>query len=876
MNKLFSKIAALSVGLAMAIGVGVSIGGNTSRAVRAATASFTPSDFSGQGTSGTGGDISATVSGVTFACDKGYGGTQIRCYKNSKITISSENTITDISFTFSSDSYTGGLSASYTGLSTTSWEQTLSSQARITAATVTYTTSGETTTYTVTYDANGGTVTPASEEIVENGNPSLPTPEYSGYDFDGWQVNGEGEYVTSSYTVTADVTMVAHWTEKEPTVDYPLITDLAKASQVVITTTANSVNYYMPAATTTNSVPTAETCQIEDDVLKGVEASNLFTVTLTEGKYVFKNADGNYLYTINDNSGLRISGTEDSYTVTSTSNGCYKMQDTNNSRYVGVYNGKDWRSYGTSGASNYSGSGEAIKFYGIEKDYGALQKIELSGTYKTDFKQGETFTHDGMVVTATYESTDTLDVTSKATWSGYDLSSSGEQTVTVSYTDNEVTKSATYKINVKASAILTAEDVTLEVGDEDYTPVVKIQSTSKVIEGCTFTSSDTDVATVINGKIHAVARGEATITAAHADDASATYTSATFKVTVRDIETIESIYSKSASTVTEFYGYYVGEYADGAVVMDGEYGILLYKTSADTAWVVDETVLYVKGSISIYKNLYEVSASNIDVVTESNEINRISKPVNYSLSGSESADNPEVANRRTFVSGTLTSVTESSGSYNVVIGEHSLYLKYSDNKEITLKDETTTTISAYLNSMIDKNVTIKGFTSFFTNFQVRVYDIVEQDDSYTAEAFAQQLLDETDAVCSVWDGKSSNKEALTSIWNHLGGEERWQALNPTEQAKFTDYANPDYENTSEDVLAKAAGRYDMLCKKYFQTSNFANRDFSNAPVQPESVRFGLNESDLQDNTMIIIVAIAATSAIAFSALLILKKKKHNR
>lgn len=106
-----------------------------------ATASFEPSDFSGQGTSGTGSAISATNSTVTFACNKGYGTTQIRCYGGGKITISSSNTITAISFTFSG-SYTGGLSTSYTDLSTTSWEKTLSSQARITACTVTYSTGG--------------------------------------------------------------------------------------------------------------------------------------------------------------------------------------------------------------------------------------------------------------------------------------------------------------------------------------------------------------------------------------------------------------------------------------------------------------------------------------------------------------------------------------------------------------------------------------------------------------------------------------------------------------------------------------------------------------------------------------------------------------
>lgn len=101
------------------------------------TAEFAPSDFSGQGTSGTGSTISATVDGVTFSCNKGYGTTQIRCYSGGKITIESSSTITEISFTFSG-SYTGGLETSYTKLSTNKWEKTLSSQARITALSVTY------------------------------------------------------------------------------------------------------------------------------------------------------------------------------------------------------------------------------------------------------------------------------------------------------------------------------------------------------------------------------------------------------------------------------------------------------------------------------------------------------------------------------------------------------------------------------------------------------------------------------------------------------------------------------------------------------------------------------------------------------------------
>ena len=110
---------------------------------------FLPGDFSGQGTSGTGSAISATENGVTFACDKGYGTTQFRCYSGGKITISSSNTITAISFTFSG-SYKGGLESSYTNLDTKFWEKALSSQARITKCVVTYE-EASTDPYTVTF-----------------------------------------------------------------------------------------------------------------------------------------------------------------------------------------------------------------------------------------------------------------------------------------------------------------------------------------------------------------------------------------------------------------------------------------------------------------------------------------------------------------------------------------------------------------------------------------------------------------------------------------------------------------------------------------------------------------------------------------------------
>ena len=196
------------------------------------TASFVPSNFSGQGVTGTGGPISATVDGVTFSCDKGFGTTQIRCYSGGSITISSSYTITAIAFTFSGSSYKGGLDDSYTNLSTNSWTQTLEGQARFTKIEVTYS-GGSSTEYsdyalecsstpkvTITFDANGGDGTMADQQITQNTtgklNPNIYTRTH--YTFLGWNTNQNATTATyadeANISVgTSNITLYAIWDE---------------------------------------------------------------------------------------------------------------------------------------------------------------------------------------------------------------------------------------------------------------------------------------------------------------------------------------------------------------------------------------------------------------------------------------------------------------------------------------------------------------------------------------------------------------------------------------------------------------------------------------------------------------------------------------
>ena len=91
-----------------------------------------------------------------------------------------------------------------------------------------------------------------------------------------------------------------------------------------------------------------------------------------------------------------------------------------------------------------------LTLYKKEVATSPLSSIALSGSYPTEFTEGMEFSHEGMTVTATYEDKSTKDVTAAAQFSGYDMTTVGSQTITVNYTEGEVTASATYSITVKA------------------------------------------------------------------------------------------------------------------------------------------------------------------------------------------------------------------------------------------------------------------------------------------------------------------------------------------------------------------------------------------------------------------------------------------
>ena len=76
-----------------------------------------------------------------------------------------------------------------------------------------------------------------------------------------------------------------------------------------------------------------------------------------------------------------------------------------------------------------------------------LSSISLSGSYKTTFTMGDTFSSEGLVVTASYSDGTSQTVTGYSV-SKPNMSTSGTKTVTISYAEDNVSVTATYEIVV--------------------------------------------------------------------------------------------------------------------------------------------------------------------------------------------------------------------------------------------------------------------------------------------------------------------------------------------------------------------------------------------------------------------------------------------
>lgn len=168
-----------------------------------------------------------------------------------------------------------------------------------------------------------------------------------------------------------------------------------------------------------------------------------------------------------------ISSLDSSWTEVTTTQGSYYQKDASNGTgYVMLYTG------------SYEGGS-----YIVAQWYSPLASISLSGTYQTTFDVGDTFNHDGLVVSGTCKDGYVYaDITSEATFSTPDMSTPGQKTVTVSVEDDEVI-STSYTITVNSSVKYT---VSFDAGEGSGTkaPVEASEGSYLLPDSTGFTAPD--------------------------------------------------------------------------------------------------------------------------------------------------------------------------------------------------------------------------------------------------------------------------------------------------------------------------------------------------------------------------------------------------
>lgn len=218
----------------------------------------------------------------------------------------------------------------------------------------------------------------------------------------------------------------------------------------ILTKRSSGDYYYMTnhlgsASTKRFTAESAGASLPESDIELG--SSKLWEVSKSDDYYVVRSVGSDKYITWTSGNSATLGDEGILFTITKNDDGLYNLMynASDSDRYLSLNN--------TSG-NNYFAlykSGQAMNLALIpavqsEEPAPTLIRIEVEGQTK-EFTVGDTFKFDG-TVTATYSDETTADVTVHATFSGYDMSSAGDQKVTVSYDG----KTCEYHITVKEAS----------------------------------------------------------------------------------------------------------------------------------------------------------------------------------------------------------------------------------------------------------------------------------------------------------------------------------------------------------------------------------------------------------------------------------------
>ena len=296
---------------------------------------------------------------------------------------------------------------------------------------------------------------------------------------------------TENYNATS-ATIAVTVTEAQTGGHYGKVNVITSGKKYLIVGGGQARAMVPPANTTAGRVSSAEVT-ITDNKIEADATTNAYAVTLTQSgndvSIVLPN--GNYL--VYGGSSTNVKGSAEASDFWNVSGGTYgtfrflvKSADT---RALAFRAGEN-NTFAAYTTANLNGTEYFdIDLYELGAEPAAapvLQTIAVSGQ-KTEFYVNDTFEFGG-VVTATYDSGLTKDVTASATFSEPDMTTVGSKTVTVTYTESGKTATTSYSITV-AQKSTSQIDLTFVFSEKSETTGTASWASG---QDCTYTLNSTD------------------------------------------------------------------------------------------------------------------------------------------------------------------------------------------------------------------------------------------------------------------------------------------------------------------------------------------------------------------------------------------------
>ena len=510
----------------------------------------------------------------------------------------------------------------------------------------------------------------------------------------------------------------------------------------------------------------------------------------------------------------------------------WTVSGTSTYEFVNKYNktnskNSNLRNNGEYGFACYSTStGGALSLYKQNTSSGdvTLTSISLNtNNVQTEFYVDDVFDYSGLIVTAHY-SDNTEDIVSPSSISAPDMSCSGEKTIIVSYAEGNVTKTATYTINVLDYVIT---EISASV-NKIYHPGERILSSDIVVED-NFDRIITNFNFTNNNYqfTYSDAAGGGNLT----DKVFANSISSSGQTCSLTVQVQRKEYVSQSSIVWQ-------KVTDASSLEVGN--IIIIADSGNSLALSTEQRTYNRGAA---------------VITKSNNIitweTATYEPQQLTLTSTSGINNAP------------------SGSFGLSTGDGYLYAASSSNNN--LKTQSTNNINgAFVISIENGVTTIIATASSYTRNSIRsnysnnpsIFSCYEKDATTgnAVEVYRKTENSQENPVnlANYIMFEDTNNQCKTKLYTAIG---YLGNLNPTDLSTFA--SSPDY------VISTARTRLNAWALHEGKTINYANATLSNR----SSLTIFENTQNNNATTMIIIVSLLGVTSIGFY--LYIRRKEGN-